>query len=46
MFTGVYWLIKGFSAISAGKTCNICKDSPAICKYYRVFPADISEKTP
>ena len=41
-FTG--WL-RGFSAISAGKTCNICRDFPAICKYYRVFPADIAEKT-
>ena len=39
-FTG--WL-GGFSAISAGKTCNICRDFPAICKYYRVFPADIAE---
>ena len=44
MFTGVYRVIKVFSAISAGKTCNICRDFPAICKYYRVFPADIAEK--
>ena len=36
-FTG--WL-RGFSAIYARKTCNICRDFPAICKYYRVFPAD------
>ena len=34
MFTGVYRVI-----------CNICRDFPAICKYYRVFPADIAEKT-
>ena len=27
----------------AGKTCNICRYFPAICKYYRVFPADIAE---
>ena len=31
------------SAISAGKTCNICRDFPAICKYYRVFPVNIAE---
>ena len=37
MFTGVYRVIKGFF-------CNICRDFPAICKYYRVFPADIAEK--
>jgi hypothetical protein len=24
--------------------CNICRDFPAICKCYRVFPADIAEK--
>ena len=34
-FTG--WL-RVFSAISAGKTCNICRDFSAICKYYRVSP--------
>ena len=38
-------LLRGFAAISAGKTCNIRRDFPAICKYYRVFPADIAEKT-
>ena len=37
MFTGVYRVIKGVF-------CNICRDCPAICKYYRVFPADIAEK--
>ena len=37
MFTGVYRVIKGFF-------CNICRDFPAICKYYRFFPADIAEK--
>ena len=36
------WL-EGVSAISARKTCNICRDFPTICKYYRVFPADIAE---
>ena len=36
------WL-EGVSEIFAGKTCNICRDFPAICKYYRVFPADIAE---
>ena len=40
-FTG--WL-RSFSAISTGKPCNIFRDFPAICKYYRVFPADIAEK--
>ena len=44
MFTGVYRVIRVFSAICAGKTCNICRDFLAICKYYRVFPADIAEK--
>ncbi len=34
------------SAISAGKTCNICRDFPAICKYYRVFPVNIAEICP
>ena len=42
-FTG--WL-RGFSAIYAGKTCNICRDFPGICKYYRVFLADIEENPP
>ena len=37
MFTGVYRVIKGIF-------CNICWDFPAICKYYRVFPAYIAEK--
>ena len=47
MFTGVYRVIKGLF-------CNICWENPviftdfpcnppAICKYYRVFPADIAE---
>ena len=44
MFTGNYRVFRwGVSAISAGKTCNICRDFPAICKYYRVFLADIEE---
>ena len=48
MFTGIYRVIKEFF-------CNICRENPmitigfpcnlpAICKYYRVFPADIAEK--
>ena len=37
--------LQGFTAISAGKTYNICRDFPANCKYYRVFPADIADKT-
>jgi hypothetical protein len=48
MFTGIY-------RDSAGVFCNICREnpliftdfpcnSPAICKYYRVFPADIAKK--
>ena len=47
MFTGIY-------RDSAGVFCNICREKPviftdfpcnppAICKYYRVFPADIAE---
>ena len=47
MFTGIY-------RDSAGVFCNICRENPiiftdfpcnppAICKYYRVFPADIAE---
>ena len=38
--------MQGKPAIYAGKTCNICRDFPAICKYYRFFPADIAEKPP
>ena len=37
MFIGVYRVIKGVS-------CNIYWDFSAICKYYRIFPADIAEK--
>ena len=47
MFTGIY-------RDSVGVFCNICRENPviftdfpcnppAICKYYRVFPADIAE---
>jgi hypothetical protein len=38
MFKGVY------RVISARKTYNICRDFPAICKYYRFSPADIGKK--
>ena len=48
MFTGVYRVFNRFF-------CNICRENPVIftdcrefagkiCKYYRVFPADIAEK--
>ena len=44
-------LCRGFSAISAGKPCNIyrlqgdCREiAGKICKCYGVFPADIVEK--
>ena len=48
MFKGVYRVIKGFFCFIYREnpvifTCFPC-NLPAICKYYRGFPADIAEK--
>ena len=48
--------LQGFTGTLLGVFCNICRESPVIftdcsgiagkiCKYYRVFSADIAENT-